>query len=176
MQADEDVTDDRGAGPLRVREARSDEHAAVAALVVDAYRAGGHLQRDAGYGVHLADVAGRADQHPVLVAERAGRLVGTVTICPHGTPHSKDARLGEVEFRYLGVAQHAWGSGVAEALVQACDDWAREHGAHALVLSAIDWNEPATRLYERLGFDRVPERDREPAPGIVLQVWSRPVR
>lgn len=174
VQPDEQVTGHR-TQDLLVREARPDEHAAVGELVVAAYRAGGHLQRDEGYGVHLADVAGRADEHPVLVAERDGRLVGTVTICPPGTPHSKDARPDEVEFRYLGVAQEAWGTGVADALVAACDDWARDAGASALVLSAIDWNDAATRLYERLGFDRRPERDREPAPGIVLQVWTRPV-
>jgi RimJ/RimL family protein N-acetyltransferase len=161
--------------PLMIRAVRPDEYSEVGNLVVGAYRAGGHLQRDEGYGVHLADVAGRADEHPVLVAERDGVLVGTVTICPPGTSHSKDAQDDEVEFRYLGVAQSAWGTGVAEALVDACDDWARDSGAAALVLSAIDWNEPATRLYVRLGFQRVPERDREPAPGIVLQVWRREV-
>jgi GNAT superfamily N-acetyltransferase len=166
---------DSPVAPLVIRPARPEEHAAVGELVVGAYRAGGHLRRDEGYGVHLADVAGRADEHPVLVAERDGLLVGTVTICPPGTPHSKDARPDEVEFRYLGVAREAWGTGVADALVAACDDWAREHGAAALVLSAIDWNDAATRLYERLGFDRAPERDREPAPGILLQVWTRPV-
>jgi RimJ/RimL family protein N-acetyltransferase len=172
------AADDRSAhrtAPLVIREARHDEHAAVADLVVAAYRAGGHLQRDAAYGEHLADVAGRADAHPVLVAERAGQLVGTVTICPYGSPQSKDASPDEVEFRYLGVSPGAWGTGVAERLVSACDDWAREAGAGALVLSVIDWNEPAARLYRRLGFSRVPERDREPAPGIGLQVWRRPL-
>jgi ribosomal protein S18 acetylase RimI-like enzyme len=174
VQAADHVPDHR-TSPLLIRVARPDEYAAVGELVVAAYRAGGHLQRDEGYGIHLADVAGRAEEHPVLVAERDGVLVGTVTICPPGTSHSKDAEPDEVEFRYLGVAREAWGTGVADALVAACDDWAREHGAAALVLSAIDWNDAATRLYERLGFQRAPERDREPAPGIRLQVWTRPV-
>jgi RimJ/RimL family protein N-acetyltransferase len=147
----------------------------VAELVVAAYRAGGHLRRDPGYGVALADVAGRAERHPVLVAERDGRLVGTVTLCPYGAPQTKEALPGELEFRYLGVAQEAWGTGVAEALVSACDARARAEGAEALVLSVIDWNEPAARLYRRLGFEREPARDREPAPGIVLQVWRRPL-
>jgi RimJ/RimL family protein N-acetyltransferase len=170
-----DHVPDSAPSPLVIRAVRPVEHAAVGELVVAAYRAGGHLKNDEGYGVHLADVAGRADEHPVLVAERDGVLVGTVTICPPGTSHSKDARPDEVEFRYLGVAQQAWGTGVADALVAACDDWAREAGASALVLSAIEWNDAATRLYDRLGFQRDPERDREPAPGIVLQFWTRPV-
>ncbi len=103
VQAADHMPDDR-TSLLVIRPVRPEEHSAVGELVVGAYRAGGHLQRDEGYGVHLADVAGRADEHPVLVAERDGVLVGTVTICPPGTSHSKDARDDEVEFRYLGVA------------------------------------------------------------------------
>jgi ribosomal protein S18 acetylase RimI-like enzyme len=151
-----------------VRTARPDEYLAVGRLVEEAYRAAGHLDRDSGYADHLRDVAGRADAHPVLVAVRGDALVGSVTITPYGTPHSHDAGPDELEFRYLGVARDAWGTGVAEPLVTACEGWALEHGASALVISVIAWNEPALRLYGRLGFRRVPERDREPAPGIVL--------
>jgi RimJ/RimL family protein N-acetyltransferase len=174
VHAADEVPDHR-TPPLVIRPAHPDEYTAIGDLVVAAYRAGGHLAEDDDYGVHLADVAGRADEHPVLVAEREGRIVGSVTICPPGTSHSKDARADELEFRYLGVAEQAWGTGVGEALVGACDDWAREVGATALVLSAIAWNAAAMRLYQRLGFSREPDRDREPAPGIVLQVWRREV-
>ena len=43
------------------------------------------------------------------------------------------------------------------------------------VLSVIDSNESAKRLYRRLGFSPDPSRDREPAPGVRLTFWSRPV-
>lgn len=159
-----------------VRLARPEEYSAIGRLVEDAYRAAGHLDRDSGYAEHLRDVAGRADEHPVLVAVRDEALVGTVTVTPHGTSHSHDARPGELEFRYLGVARDAWGTGVAEALVAACERWAVESGASALVISVIAWNEPALRLYDRLGFRRAPDRDREPAPGIVLCALVKDVR
>ncbi|MEY3734823.1 MAG: hypothetical protein RL347_2182, partial [Actinomycetota bacterium] len=38
----------------------------------------------------------------------------------------------------------------------------------------IEGNEPANRLYESLGFARQPDRDREPAPGVVLRAYLRP--
>jgi ribosomal protein S18 acetylase RimI-like enzyme len=161
--------------PLLVRRARPQEHEAIGELVVAAYVDGGSLDGDAGYAAHLRDVAGRADLHPVLVAERDGVLVGTVTLTPHGTPHSHDAREGELEFRYLGVSRTAWGTGVAEALVSACQAYAVDAGASSLVLSVITSNEPAKRLYSRLGFTPDPSRDREPAPGVHLTFWSRPV-
>ncbi len=106
---------------VTVREARPEEYAEVGELVTAAYVAGGALNGDSGYAAHLRDVAGRAAEHPVLVAEREGRIVGTVTLTPYGTPHSHDARPGELEFRYLGVAPEAWGTGVGAALVAACE-------------------------------------------------------
>ena len=153
---------------LVVRPARPVEFDEVARLVVAAYSAGGHLEAADGYAAVLGDVAGRAELHPVLVAERAGALVGSVTLTPPGTPLSKDAGPEEYEFRFLGVAPEAWGTGVAEALVAACEGRARSAGAARMVISVIDWNEAGLRLYERLGYHRVPERDRRPAPTVVL--------
>ena len=48
--------------------------------------------------------------HPVLVAERAGELVGSVTVTPPGTPLSKDARADEAAGTSLSV--HVWRSAV----------------------------------------------------------------
>jgi ribosomal protein S18 acetylase RimI-like enzyme len=158
-----------------VRVARPDEHAAIGDLLLSSYGAGGHLKDDPGYAEHLADVSGRSEANPVLVAVRGDRLVGSVTITPYGTPNSHDATATELEFRFLGVAPEAWGTGVAEALVAACEDYAVEAGLDAIVITVIAWNTPALRLYRRLGFRRVPERDRLPAPGIQLCALARPV-
>ncbi len=161
---------------LVIRPARPDEHEAVGDLVLSAYVDGGALDGDAGYAAHLRDVAGRAGEHPVLVAERDGVLVGTVTLTPPGTPQSADARPDELEFRYLGVARAAWGTGVAAALIEACEAEAVRRGARALVLSVIRGNAAAIALYRRTGFVPDPTRDREPAPGVHLTFWSRAVR
>ncbi len=62
-----------------------------------------------------------------------------------GEPH---AYLGE-----LAVSEAAEGRGIGQALVHACEQWAREQGYHTLVLDtgATD-NERARRFYEHLGF------------------------
>lgn len=159
--------------PLEIRPVRPDEYDVAGALVEAAYTAGGVLDNDRGYGAHVRNVAGRAPDHPVLVAVRDGRIVGSVTITPFGSPQSELAREGEVEFRYLAVAPEAWGTGVAQALVVAVDEWARQHGAHRLVLCVIESNEAAARLYERLGFERDPARDWVPVPEVVLRFWQR---
>jgi ribosomal protein S18 acetylase RimI-like enzyme len=162
-------------GDLEIRLVRPDEYEQVGALVEAAYTAGGLLDNDRGYGAHVRDVAGRAGDHPVLVAVRDGVIVGSVTLTPHGSPHSELAGEDEVEFRYLGVAPQAWGTGVARALVDAVERYAVEHGARWLVLCSISDNVAAMRRYEHMGFVRAPERDWQPAPGIDLLVARRPV-
>ena len=159
--------------PLQIRLVRPEEHEVIGALVEASYSAGGVLNNDRGYGAHVRNVAGRASDHPVLVAVRDVRIGGSVSITPPGTPQSELAQDGEVEFRFLAVAQEAWGTGVAEAMVAAVAEWAREHGAHRLVLCVIETNLAAARLYERLGFERNPERDWVPVPEVVLHCWQR---
>jgi ribosomal protein S18 acetylase RimI-like enzyme len=112
----------------------------------------------------------------VLVAERDGELVGSVTLTPPGAPLSKDAGPEEYEFRFLGVARRAWGTGVAEALVAACEEHARAAGARRMVISVIDWNDVGLRLYQRLGYRRVPGRDRRPSPTVTLCALEKDLR
>ncbi len=161
--------------PVVVRPARADEYAAAGDLVVTAYREGGLLVGDRGYDVVLRDVAGRVDDSLVLVAVREGVLVGTVTIARAGSRHAEVAVVGETEFRYLGVHPDSWGTGVAQSLVVACEEQARQCGDDWIVLSVIDNNVAALGLYAHLGFERLPERDWEPAPSVRLLVSRRAV-
>ncbi len=61
------------------------------------------------------------------------------------------ARPGEGEFRMLAVAPSARGRGVAEALVRTCVERSVELGYTALVLSSMPVQQPAQRIYARLG-------------------------
>ena len=160
---------------LLVRPVRPGEEEPVGALVEAAYAAGGLLDNDRGYGAHVRDVPGRVPHVPVLVAERDGRVVGSVTICPAGSGFTELARPDEVEFRFLGVAPEAQGTGVARALVQAVEAYAEEHGLVRLVLCVISDNTAAEAVYARMGFQRMPDRDWWPAPDVHLRAWSRPV-
>ncbi|KZB81529.1 GNAT family N-acetyltransferase [Amycolatopsis regifaucium] len=154
---------------LEIRPARSDELKAVGELTLAAYAAERGLVEGVGYAAELVDAARRAELAELLVAvDGDGTLVGTVTIARPGTPFAELSREGELEFRMLGVHPSATGRGIGEALTRAVIERAREVGAARVVLCSMLTMERAHRLYERLGFVRMPERDWEPHPGVTL--------
>ena len=57
-------------------------------------------------------------------------------------------------------------------MVAACVERARVHGDQRVVISVLDENEPAHRLYRKLGFDRAPDRDWSPVPGVNLLAYT----
>lgn len=162
----------RAVPPLLIREAVADELPAVGELRVAAYVAGyGMATEEVGYAAVLRDAPGQAAQADVLVALREGELVGTVALVRAGAPLAEVGRTGEVEFRFMAVAPHAWRQGIAQALLEAVIARA---GEQALVCSVIEGNEPAARLYLAHGFTPVSGRDHEPVPGVRLRAFVRP--
>lgn len=159
-----------GVVPVVVRRARPEDLADAADLCVRAYRAEGSLADDDDYLVELADTAARAADGELYVAEEAGRLVGTVTVCPHGSRCSEIAAPDELEFRMLAVDPQEWGRGLAVRLLDAVVDLARARGCARVVASVVETNAAAHRLYARAGFVRRPDRDWTPVPGVRLEV------
>ena len=162
---------------VRVRFSTDDDLEAAGRIGVAAYLAAGQLDDGPhqGYAAVLADTATRQREAVLLVAERAGKVVGTVTICPVDSPLAEIGRVDEVEFRFLAVDPAAWGSGVADALVRACEEHARSTGAQALAICVRDTNTGAASMYAKRGFVRLPERDWSPVPGVDLLALTRPV-
>ena len=158
-----------------IRPARDDEFDAVGALCVAAYVAGGHLKPGDPYASTLADARARSGSTQTLVVTIGTELVGTVTICPAGSPWAEMCREGESEFRFLAVAPSAWRTGVGEALVAECEALAQARGQTAHVICVIDRNIGGHAFYSRLGFRRFPERDWEPVEGVHLQALRREV-
>lgn len=70
---------------------------------------------------------------------------------------------GRAELISMYVSSGARRTGVADALVEAVSDWARQAGADALRLSVRRSNSRAIRFYERMGFVAVDEPGDEPA-------------
>ncbi|MFF5179426.1 GNAT family N-acetyltransferase [Micromonospora sp. NPDC000316] len=156
---------------LRVRPAEASDFPAVARLTVAAYEADGQLKGEHGYEATLADVSTRAGSGEVLVAvdEVTGVVLGSVTFVLPGTRFAELSGPGEAEFRMLAVDPGAQGRGVGAALAQACVDRAAELGCRAVVICVrAGLAVSAHRLYERLGFVRMPEKDWSPAPGVDL--------
>jgi ribosomal protein S18 acetylase RimI-like enzyme len=158
---------------VSVRRARPDEFDAVGELTVQSYVADGWMDRADPYVAQLRDAAGRARNAELLVAsDTEDRLLGTVTVCEPGSPLSEVSRPGELEFRMLAVAPAARNHGIGELLTRAVLDRASRRGARRVVLSSSERMHTAHRLYTRLGFSRLPERDWQPVPGIRLVAFG----
>ena len=161
---------------VTVRPVHTSELAEVGALTVTAYAADDLLAEDDPYAEHLRDAVTRsreAEVYVAMLADLPGVLAGTVTFCPEGSPWSELARPGEGEFRMLAVAPEARRRGVAEALVGVCLERSTELGYTAVVLCSLPQQEPAHRIYRRLGFRRTPDLDWVPAPGVDLLAFRR---
>ncbi|NUL43908.1 GNAT family N-acetyltransferase [Cellulosimicrobium funkei] len=149
---------------VTVRDARGEDHEAIAHLTVTSYIDGGHIDPEDEYIANLQDVATRARQARVLVGEVDGAagpvIAGSVVLTLPGMPMSETAREGELEFRMLAVDPRVQRRGVARALVRAAIDRAEQlEGVAAVVLTTMVTMTGAHRLYESEGFVRVPERD-----------------
>jgi ribosomal protein S18 acetylase RimI-like enzyme len=156
---------------LTIRPARAEELDAVGELTLAAYQADGYFDNGVapGYKIELADARTRAAEAELLVAVDAeDRLLGTVTIAQPGTPYAEVSRDGELEFRMLAVDPAARRRGVGVALVQAVLDRALQLGLPRVVLCSQDRMTAVHRIYERLGFRRLPERDWNPLPEVHL--------
>lgn len=160
------------AGSLRVEPARPEDHGRIGELTVRTYVDGGLAPDD--YVPQLADVASRAAQAELLVARDGdGRIVGSVALVLSGEFGEVTTSDDEAAFRMLVVDAAAQGRGIGELLVRGCLDRARRAGKRRMVLSTDPRMATAHRLYERLGFTRLPERDWSPLPGIDLLVYAR---
>lgn len=164
------------APPVVIRRAREDELAAVGDLTADAYVGAGVIPAGESYVGFLRDAAHRDREAEVWVALDGDRVVGTVTYVEPGSALVEVSHEGEAEMRSLAVDPAATGRGVGEALTRHVLDRARERGFDAVVLCSSTTMRAAHRLYERLGFSRIPDRDWQPNPQVHLLAYTLPLR
>jgi ribosomal protein S18 acetylase RimI-like enzyme len=163
-----------GSSSLTVEPAHPDDFAAIARLTVDVYVDGELATAD--YTPQLVDVAGRAARSDLLVVrDDEGRVVGSVALVLSGDFGEVTTSDEEAAFRMLVVGPEARGQGIGELLVTTCIERARAAGKRRMVLSTDPRMTAAHRLYERLGFTRLPDRDWSPMPGVDLLVYARDV-
>jgi ribosomal protein S18 acetylase RimI-like enzyme len=155
-----------------VRLVRVEELPAVGRLTADAYVNDGLVDPTNGYVERLVDAASRAREAEVWVAVEGEQVLGSVTFVVPGSPYREIARDDEGEFRMLGVDPAARGRGVGRALVELCVRRSRELGYAGVRMSTMDRMASAHRVYERLGFTRVPEDDWSPEPGVHLLAYG----
>ena len=161
---------------ILIRPAVPADFDAIARITRDAYLAAGYFESaDHPYMRQIQNVEQRAADATVWVAERQGRILGSVTLAVEGEPYADIAQSDELEFRMLVVDPSVQRSGAGKAMVQAIIDHAKSlHGIHAVALTTGETWESAHGLYRKTGFLRAPERDwlvpgtdmltREPVP------------
>lgn len=158
---------------FHIRRAEPREYDLVGDLTLRAYVAEGLSSVESDYVDLLQDAASRAEKAELWVAvDEDDRVLGSVTLSPAGSPYREISREGEGEFRMLAVDPQARGRGIGEALVRWCVARSRALGDAHMVLCTQKENATAIRLYARLGFDRLPERDWSPVQGVDLVAYT----
>jgi ribosomal protein S18 acetylase RimI-like enzyme len=170
----ESLSDDSTPGArstIRIEAAVPEDFGRIAELTAGVYRAEQLAPEE--YLSELADVAGRATRARLLVARDGDAVVGSVALVLEGDFGEITASDDEASFRMLVVDPAARGRGVGELLVTTCLDRARAAGKRRMVLSTDPSMLAAHRVYERLGFQRLPERDWSPLPGVNLMAYAK---
>ena len=158
----------QGGEPV-IERATPEDYQEIARIVLSSYRATVGETLDSGYAAYLERVEERADAATLLVARAGGKVVGTVTFVPDSSsPMAEELREDEAGMRILAVDIAAQGKGYGKALTLACVDLARASGKKALFLHTTELMRTAQSMYASLGFQRVPERDWQVTPAILL--------
>jgi GNAT superfamily N-acetyltransferase len=160
---------------LLIRPATESDYPHIARITVDSYLHAGHFENpDHEYLQFVQQVAARHAAAEILVAERDGVVIGSVTLVREGTEYADIARSGELEFRMLVVDPVVQRSGAGRALLNAVIDRARDiEGVHTVSLTTGGHWAAARALYETDGFVHAPERDWfVPDTEIVLVVYT----
>ena len=156
--------------PVTVEDAVPADFPRISALTAGVHR--DERPASAEYLGELADVEGRAGRSSLLVAREGGWVVGAVALVLERDFGEVTDSPDAAAFRMLVVDPAVRGRGVGELLVRECLDRARAAGKRWVVLSTDPRMTATHRLYARLGFTRVPERDWSPRPGIDLLVHA----
>ena len=160
---------------LQIRDVRDADREIIQSVTLSAYKQYAAFMLESWKYYRENILVTLADVKPAeqIVAETDHGIVGTVLLYPTGAQlHGPDGTIVSLEVpevRLLAVMPTARGQGIGVALMQECMRRARQSGAAALGLHTTDMMSVAMRMYEQMGFVRLPALDFRPAEGIVIK-------
>ena len=152
---------------IQLREAGAEELDEVEDLVKTAYRDFQPLMPEAVWNRWMENISEtiHSPDGVMLVADRQGRIEGAVKFYPDAAQaHQGQWPAGAGLIRLLAVSPASRGRGYGVRLTQACLKRARELKIPTIFLYTGTFMAAARHLYEKLGFKRAPEFDRDPGP------------
>jgi ribosomal protein S18 acetylase RimI-like enzyme len=152
---------------IEIREARAKERREVEELVKNAYREFQPLMPAAAWNRWMENISEtiQAPDGVLLVAEIQGKIEGAVKFYPD----ARQARQGQwpagtASIRLLAVNPGSRGLGHGVRLTRECLHRARELKIPTIFLYTGTFMAAARHIYEKLGFKRAVEFDRDPGP------------
>ena len=152
---------------IPIREAEADERQEVENLVKTVYREFQPLMPAAAWNGWMESIkeAIHSADGVLLVAGEPGRIEGAVKFYPDaGQAHQGEWPPGAASIRLLAVHPASRGRGHGVRLTRACLDRARALKVPTVFLYTGTFMAAARQLYEKLGFKRAVEFDRDPGP------------
>jgi ribosomal protein S18 acetylase RimI-like enzyme len=141
-----------------IRGATEHDGPAVVDLWTEAYFTEGEGGRDTPYELAEFEATAASAAH-LLVAEHDGEVVGVVALLGPEETSRAVATEGEAELARLVVGSGARRRGFGCALAERCAELALAEGWPAIALWSRPYQVAGHRLYESLGYVRVPERN-----------------
>lgn len=162
---------------MNIRDAVENEFGFIRKQRVDAYRQYAEVLPEGHWPALKQAISSEADTQPgveLIVAEVEAAIVGSVALFP-AKADAYEGYLDELDYpeiRMLAVAPQYRGKGVASALVSECVKRSKAKGFRSIGLHTGEFMKPAVKLYEKLGFERTPEYDFQPADdGIIVKAF-----
>jgi ribosomal protein S18 acetylase RimI-like enzyme len=152
---------------IEIREARTEELDEVENLVQAAYREFQPLMPAAPWERWMANIVEtiHSPMGLLLVADHQGKIEGAVKFYPDAAQsHLGEWPPGSASIRMLAVRPGSRGQGYGLLLTQECLRRARDLKIPTIFLYTGTFMAAARHLYEKLGFKRAPEFDRDPGP------------
>lgn len=166
---------------MLIREAFNEERPFIREQRVAAYEEhASYIPQDHWLALKTA-ILSNADENngvEILVAESEGEIIGSVALFPAKLDayNGVAAVVDYPEIRMLTVLPKARNRGVASALIMECIARSKKKKAAFVGLHTGEFMKKAIDLYEKIGFERVPELDFIPAAdGIVVKAYRYPL-